>query len=266
MVEKLFGHSVERKEGREKVMGRARYVDDLAFPDMIHGITVRSSVARGLILGIRYGDGIPWNEFTIVTAADIPGTNEIALILHDQPCLASEFINHPEEPVVLLAHADKYLLEEARRSVHIDVDPLPAIFTIEDSLAKRAIIWGEDNVLKSYQVNKGDVEIAWASADVIVEGEYRTGAQEQLYIENQGMIATANPNDGVTVWGSLQCPYYVHKALVPLFGLPAEKIRVIQAETGGGFGGKEEYPSMIAAHAALLASQLEVERREAQSA
>ena len=253
MEEKYIGHSVERKEGREKVTGRARYVDDLAFPDMVHGVTVRSSVARGRILGIRYGDGIPWNEFTIVTAKDIPGANEIALILHDQPCLASEFINHPEEPVVLLAHPDKYLLEEARRAVRIDVEAMPAVFTIEDSLAKGTIVWGEDNVLKAYHVDKGDVDSAWAAADVIVEGEYRTGAQEQLYIENQGMIAVANPTDGVTVWGSLQCPYYVHKALMPLFGLPAEKIRVIQAETGGGFCGKEEYPSMIAAHAALLA-------------
>lgn len=253
MEEKFFGHSVIRKEGREKVTGRAQYVDDLAFPDMIHGVTVRSSIARGRILGIRFGEGIPWNEFTIVTAKDIPGANEVALILHDQPCLASEFINHPEEPVVLLAHPDKYLLEEARRAVHIDVEPLPGIFTIEDSLAKRAIIWGENNILKSYRVDKGDVECAWAGADVIVEGEYRTGAQEQLYIENQGMIAVANPADGVTVRGSLQCPYYVHKALAVLFGLPAEKIRVIQAETGGGFGGKEEYPSMVAAHAALLA-------------
>jgi CO/xanthine dehydrogenase Mo-binding subunit len=253
MEEKLFGHSVERKEGREKVTGRAKYVDDLAFPEMIHGVTVRSSVPRGRILGIRYDDGIPWNEFTVVTSADIPGTNEIALILHDQPCLASKFINHPEEAVVLLAHPDKYLLEEARRAVHIDVDPLPAVFNIEDSLAKRTIIWGEDNVLKSYPMEKGNVESAWASADVIIEGEYRTGAQEQLYIENQGMIATANPTDGVTIWGSLQCPYYVHKALVPLFGLPAERIRVIQAETGGGFGGKEDYPSIIAGHAALLA-------------
>jgi CO/xanthine dehydrogenase Mo-binding subunit len=253
MEEKFFGHPVERKEGREKVTGRAKYVDDLAFPDMIHGVTVRSNIARGRILGIRFGEGIPWNEFTIVTAKDIPGVNEIALILHDQPCLASDFINHPEEPVVLLAHPDKYLLEEARRAVHIDAEPMPAVFTIEDSLAKRAIIWGQDNVLKSYHVDKGDVESAWAGADVIVEGEYRTGAQEQLYIENQGMIAEANPADGVTIWGSLQCPYYVHKALMPLFGLPAEKIRVIQAETGGGFGGKEEYPSMIAAHAALLA-------------
>ena len=142
MKEKFFGHSVMRKEGPEKVTGRARYVDDLDFPDMIHGATVRSSAARGRILGIRYDEGIPWNEFTIVTAKDIPGANEIALILHDQPCLASEFINHPEEPVVLLAHPDKYLLEEARRAVHIDVEPLPAVFTIEDSLAKRAMTGG----------------------------------------------------------------------------------------------------------------------------
>ena len=103
-------------------------------------------------------------------------------------------------------------------------------------------------------MNKGDVDAAFARADcVVVEGEYRTGAQEQLYIEPQGMVSIANPHNGVTVWGSMQCPYYVHKALVAIFGLPAEKIRVVQAETGGGFGGKEEYPSMIAGHAALLA-------------
>ncbi len=253
MAEKLFGHSVLRKEGRDKVTGGARYVDDLAFPGMIHGVTVRSNLARGRIRGIRYGEGIPWDQFTVVTAADITGKNEIAAIAHDQPCLADQFINHPEEPVVLLAHPDKYLLEEARRAVHIDVEPLPAIFTIEDSLAKRVIISGDDNLFKAYLVNKGDVDAAWEHADVIVEGEFRTGSQEQLYIENQGMIAVANSSEGVAVWGSLQCPYYVHKALVTLFNLPPEKIRVIQAETGGGFGGKEEYPSMIATHAALLA-------------
>ncbi len=115
------------------------------------------------------------------------------------------------------------------------------------------MIWGEDNIFKSFLVEKGDVDAVWGEADFIVEGEYETGAQEQLYIEPQGMIAQANPNDGVTVWGSLQCPYYVHKALVRLFGLPKDKIRVVQTETGGGFGGKEEYPSMIAGHAALLA-------------
>ncbi|HEX9424406.1 MAG TPA: molybdopterin cofactor-binding domain-containing protein [Pyrinomonadaceae bacterium] len=121
-----------------------------------------------------------------------------------------------------------------------------------DSLDKKEIVWGEDNIFKSFLVDKGNVDDVWAKADFVVEGVYHTGAQEQLYIENNGAIAIANPNEGVTVWGSMQCPYYVHKALVKLFGLPQEKIRVIQTETGGGFGGKEEYPSMIAGHAALL--------------
>jgi CO/xanthine dehydrogenase Mo-binding subunit len=249
----IIGKSLPRKEGREKVTGSARYVDDINFPGMLHGATVRSSAPRGRIRAIHYGDGIPWNEFTIVTAKDIPGKNCIALLIEDQPCLAADLINHPEEPVVLLAHADKYLLEEARRAVRIELGPLPPVFTIEDSLARKQIIWGTDNIFKSFRVEKGDVDSAWAAADFIIEGDYETGAQEQLYIEPQGMIARANPGDGVTVWGSLQCPYYVHKALSILFGLPKDKIRVVQTETGGGFGGKEEYPSMIAAHAALLA-------------
>jgi CO/xanthine dehydrogenase Mo-binding subunit len=253
MENRQIGKSVPRKEGREKVTGAARYVDDLTFPEMLHGVTVRSPIARGKILGIRFGEGIPWNEFTIVTARDIPGKNCVALLIEDQPCLADQFVNHPEEAVLLLAHPDKYLLEEARRAVHVEIEPLPAIFTIADSLSRKHIIWGDDNTFKSFQVEKGDVASAWSVADFIVEGEYETGAQEQLYIEPQGMIARANPADGVTVWGSLQCPYYVHKALVRLFGLPKEKVRVVQTETGGGFGGKEEYPSMIAGHAALLA-------------
>ena len=248
-----IGKSVQRKEGREKVTGRARYVDDIKFPGMIHGVTARSPMARGKIREIRFGPGIPWDEFTIVTAKDIPGKNCIALLIEDQPCLADSVVNHREEAVVLLAHPDKYLLEEARRPVQFDIDPLLPVFTLEDSLARTQIIWGEDNVFKTYQVEQGNIDSAWSLADFIVEGEYETGAQEQLYIEPQGMIAQAGRSHGVTVWGSLQCPYYVHKALVRLFGLPKEQVRVVQTETGGGFGGKEEYPSMIAGHAALLA-------------
>ena len=249
----LVGKSIPRKEGRKKVTGAALYVDDLKFPGMLHGITVRSNVSRGTIKGIDFGGSLPWDEFIRVTAADIPGENYVALILNDQPYLADSVVNHAEEPIVLLAHEDKYLLEEARRNVQVEIEELPAIFTLDDSLNKKEIIWGDDNVFKSFLVDKGNVDQAWSKADVIVDGEYETGAQEQLYIENNGVIAIANEEDGVTVWGSMQCPYYVHKSLVKLFNLPEEKVRVIQTETGGGFGGKEEYPSMIAGHAALLA-------------
>src|SRR5918911_445185 len=247
-----IGRPVPRKEGRDKVTGRARYIDDLHFPEMLYGATVRSPVARGRIKKISFEGKIPWDEFVVVTARDIPGENAVALILLDQPYLADEFINHPEEPVILLAHPDKYLLEEARRSVQVEIEPLPPVFRLEDSFNIREIIWGEDNIFKSFHVEKGNVDEVWAQADFIIEGEYRTGAQEQLYIENNGAIALASPEDGVTVWGSMQCPYYVHKALIKLFNLPEEKVRVVQVETGGGFGGKEEYPSMVAGQAALL--------------
>src|SRR5438477_10580964 len=271
----LVGKSIPRKEGRKKVTGAALYVDDLKFDGMLHGVTVRSSIPRGRIKNISFDQppasstplgmpsrgprsaggsdlNIPWDELTIVTAKDIPGENYVALILNDQPYLADKVVNHPEEPIILLAHQDKYLLEEARRNVRIEYEELKAIFTLKDSLEKKKIIWGEDNVFKKFLVDKGNVDDVWSQADFIVEGEYETGAQEQLYIENNGAIALANADEGVTVWGSMQCPYYVHKALIKLFGLPEEKIRVIQTETGGGFGGKEEYPSMIAGHAALL--------------
>src|ERR1039458_648169 len=247
------GKSVPRKEGREKVTGQAKYVDDITFPGMLMGATVRSPVARGRIRNIEFPDDLPWEQFTIVTAKDIPGQNSVALISDDQPYLAREFVNHPEEPVVLLAHPDKYLVEKARQAVRVDIDPLPGVFGIEESLAKQQIIWGENNILKAFVIEKGDVDGVWGEAAHIVEGEYRTGAQEQLYIETNGMIAIASPENGITIWGSMQCPYYVHKALLKAFPLAPEKIRVVQMETGGGFGGKEDYPSMLAGHAALLA-------------
>lgn len=247
------GMSVPRKEGRDKVTGAARYVDDVSMPGMLYGATVRSKIARGRIKSIRFGNEVAWDEFVIVTARDIPGKNHIALIVDDQPCLAENTVNHPEEPILLLAHPDRHALPKAVEAVSIEYDALAAIHTIEESERCSEIIWGSDNTFKSFLIEKGDVEAIWNDADYIVEGEYFTGAQEQLYIENNGVIAVFDAERGITVWGSLQCPYYVHKALMTLCALPEDKVRVIQMETGGAFGGKEEYPSMIAGHAALLA-------------
>src|SRR6202167_2310405 len=130
---------------------------------------------------------------------------------------------------------------------------MPPVFTIEESERQDVIVWGADNLLKTFLLEKGDVDAVWVQAAHIVEGEYRTGAQEHLYIENNGVIAEWNEESGITVWGSLQCPYYVHKSLIAVLDLPEEKVRVIQTETGGAFGGKEDYPSTLASHAALLA-------------
>jgi CO/xanthine dehydrogenase Mo-binding subunit len=247
------GVSVPRLEGRDKVTGRARYVDDLRIPGMLHGRTVRSTIPRGRIVRVVLDPAFDWSGVTIADHRDIPGDNVVALIEDDQPLLAAGEIRHAEEPVLLLAHEDAERAEAATRAVRIECEPLEPVLTMEEALAKKALLYGRDNIFKEITIARGDLDAGFAAAHRIVEGEYRCGHQEQLYIENNGMIAERTPEGGIFVRGSLQCPYYVHKALTRIFGLPADKVRVAQTVTGGGFGGKEEYPSMIGGHAALLA-------------
>ena len=259
---RVVGTNVPRKEALPKLLGQARYVDDMTLPGMIHGATVRSTIARGRITGITFAPHIAWDEFTLVTANDIPGRNMVPMFLEDQPLLAETNINHPQEAILLLAHPDPERLAAAVAAVQIAYEELPAIFTLEESLKQDPVIWTYDdhhaNTFKRFHLEHGEVDAAFAGADFVVEGEYTTGAQEQLYIETNGMIGEVSADDmgkptQVTVRGSIQCPYYVHRALKVSFGLDDNHVRVIQAETGGAFGGKEDYPSVLAGHAALLA-------------
>jgi len=273
----ILGTSPLRKEGRAKVLGAARYIDDISLPGMWHGATVRSNIARGAIRSITFDPAIDWSQFTIVRASDIPGENTIVHLTKDHPCLAETQVNHPNEPILLLAHPDKTALIAAVRGVKIEYDPLPGVFTIEESEAAveandtERIIWpgsdagGTANCFKQYLMYTGDkneveagITAAFAAADFVIEGEYSTGAQEQLYIENNGVIAECFRDatggiESVCVRGSMQCPYYLVHALTLVFNLQEDKCRVIQVETGGAFGGKEDFPSVIGSHAALLA-------------
>ncbi|WP_306599419.1 xanthine dehydrogenase family protein molybdopterin-binding subunit [Geothrix sp. 21YS21S-2] len=254
----MIGASTIRKEGRGKVMGSARYTDDVELPGCLLGMTVRSRCARGVLKGITFLEGVHWDEITVVTAADIPGKNFVAGHVDDQPFLVpvGGVIAHAEQPVLLLAHADRSVAEKARRLVKLEVEELPPLLDIEEALACARVIHGERNVLKEIRIAKGDPEPVWAGAAHVIEGVYRTGAQEQLYLEPNVMIGTVERGPGgleVTVSGSLQCPYYVHDAMKQLFGIPGEQVRVVALEMGGAFGGKEDYPSVIAGHAALLA-------------
>ncbi len=241
-----------RLEGLAKLTGRERYVDDLPLDGFLWGATVRSPAARGRITAVRFGTDIDWAQFTIVDHRDLPGPNVITLIERDQPVLAPGYVRHVQEPVLLLAHPDRMLLRRAVAAVTIDVAPEPAIFDFRVRPAPAQIQYGADNVLKHLSITKGDVEHALAQAPILVEGTYETGAQEHVYLEPQGMIA-ALEGDVLVLRGSMQCPYYVLKALMPALGRDERRVRVIQTPTGGGFGGKEEYPSTIALHAALLA-------------
>ena len=239
-VARAVGSNVRRKDGDAKVTGAAKYIDDLTFPGMIYGATIRSTIPRGKITGRRVA--LP-SDFTIADHRDIPGPNYVALIDPDQPCLAVDQVRHVAEPILLVGHADKHALIEIEKRVTIEYQQETPNYDPEAA---------GNFCFKKIAIDKGDIDLGFRNADVVIDGEYRTGHQEQLYIETNGVIAV--PGDGqMTVYGSLQCPYYVHQALVVLLALPPERVRVVQAETGGGFGGKEEYPSILACHAAILA-------------
>ncbi len=160
----IVGKSVPRKEGRDKVTGTSQYVDDMVLPDMLFGATVRSQIPRGRIRRITFSPQINWDEFVIVAAKDIPGKNCISLISDDQPCLANEVVNHPEEPLLLLAHPDRHLLPQAVAAIAIEYEPWPAIFTMEESERRSEIIWGEDNIFKTYLIEKGEHPVQQTSA------------------------------------------------------------------------------------------------------
>ncbi len=249
----LVGTSIPRLEGHDKVTGAARYVDDLVVPGVLHGFTVRSTIAYGRIKRVTRDPDFDWTGVVVVDHNDIPGENTVALIEKDQPLLASDLVRHQDEAILLVAHESREKALAASQAVRIEYEPMDPVLTIEESIARKAVLYGTDNVFKKILIERGDVTRGLAGADLVVDGEYRCGHQEQLYIENNGMLAERTPEGGLVVRGSLQCPYYVHKALMHAFALPAEKVRVVQAVTGGGFGGKEDYPSVIGAHAALLA-------------
>ncbi|MDP2470437.1 MAG: xanthine dehydrogenase family protein molybdopterin-binding subunit [Candidatus Palauibacterales bacterium] len=243
---------MKRVEGLSKLTGRELYVDDLPVDGFLWGATVRSPAARGRIRGIRFDDSVDWSEFTVVDHRDIPGTNAIFLIEEDQPVLAHGRVRHLHEPVLLLAHPRREELRRAVEAVHVDVDAEPPVLDFRLTPDRERIQYGDDNVLKRLRIEKGEVERALAQAPHVIEGVYETGAQEHVYLETQGMLAWEE--DGViTIAGSMQCPYYIVEAFEHALGRTPDRIRIIQAATGGGFGGKEEFPSGIALHAALLA-------------
>jgi CO/xanthine dehydrogenase Mo-binding subunit len=239
------GRSVPRREGADKVTGRARYTDDLGIPGAWFGKTIRSTVPRGRIRSITLDPAFDWKRVVLVTADDIPGDNVVQLIRDDQPVLAPKGgdIRHKEEPILLLAAADRATLEEAASHIRIEYDTAEPVYALDKAT----------EVFSTVEIRKGKALEEVKDVEVVVERTFRVGLQEQLYIEPQGAIAIPERDGSIKVIGSLQCPYYVHRALKRALKLSDAEAVVVQAETGGGFGGKEEYPSIVAVHAALLA-------------
>lgn len=252
-VSRHSGTSVPRVDAVEKVRGETRYLLDRLPEGVWYGGAVRSPATHGRLRALRFDPSFDFTRLAVVLPADVPGVNAIRMAADDMPCLACDEVQYRGEPLALIAAPDRATLAAALAAVRPEIDPLPSLVGID---AVAALARGNPSALHDLHqldITRGDVAAALASADVIVEGEYVTPPQEHVYLEMQGVVAAPLAGGGVRISGSLQCPYYIRPAVAAVLGVPPEAVIVEQWPTGGAFGGKEDYPSVIAAHAALLA-------------
>ncbi len=240
-----IGDSPPRPDGWAKVTGGAKYVDDLTLPGMLHGATLRSPHPRARIVSLRFDPALAPEGAVAVTARDIPGVNGVRLLDDSWPVLADGMVHYVGDAVALVAAPTREAARRALKAFTVEYEPLPPVLTWEEAEGEEPLC--------TLLLEQGDPDRGFAEAAQIVEGVYHCGHQEHIYIECQGMLAWFEPGGSVEVMGSMQCPFYVHHALAHALGLPEDKVRVRPSVIGGGFGGKEDYPSLIAIHAALLA-------------
>ncbi len=271
---RIVGKGVARVDGLDKVQGRTQYTDDLDVPGCWHGFIVRSPVSRGRLKKLTLDAGFDWSKVVVATSKDIPGPNIVVMHDRSMPLFAFDEIRYIGEPLAVVAAPTLRLAKEAAAFIRIEVEELPPVLTLEELVRKfkqgelktgveqevpcgvGGFAGGEPaspDVLCSQAIVKGDIEKGFAEADQIIEAEYTAGHQEQLYIEPQGLIAIPQKDGSVIIQGSLQCPYYVQHEIHEALNLPEDKVRVKQAAVGGAFGGKEEFPSMLAGYCALPA-------------
>ncbi len=232
--------SVKKKDHDSKVSGKALYVDDLKIDDMLFGKLLHSSKAKARIKDIVLPE-MP-DGYLIVDKRDVPGVNQVHIVLEDTPVFADETVEYIGDPILMVVGPELKEVERLLAGITVVYEELTPILDMRTS----------DVIFFKYDYAKGDIDKAFREADQVFEETFQTGYQEQAYLETQGMIAYPE-HSGIAVRGSIQCPYYVHTAVSKAMGLDKKAVRVIQDVTGGGFGGKEDFPSILACQVAAAA-------------
>lgn len=248
---KLVGQSVVRSDADAKVRGRSQYVDDLQVEGLWHGVVVRADEARGRLIDLKITSDFPASA-VCVTAVDIPGKNVVDMMGHDMPFLVEDEIHYYGEPLALVAAPSRVEALQAAGCIVPTIEKKEPLLDFGNAVA-RFEAGGAVKELWQQSITRGCAQTGIAEGEILLERTYWTGYQEQLYIEPQGMIAEPTDDHGIYIHGSMQCPYYIQPELTTTLNMPADKIRVKQEMVGGAFGGKEEFPTLLAGYCALLA-------------
>ncbi len=254
----FVGRSLPRKDALIKVTGAAQYADDREFPGMLYAAAVRSPRPRIRIISISDAKAgrVP-GYVTLVTYKDIKGVNKWPVVMQDYPFLPEKEARFAGETVALVVAGTARAAKKAAALVEIKYKELPFVEDPLKALEKDSLkIYGKDNVISSFVIKKGSVDEAFKKAAYTVEGEFSTNYQVHAYLETQGAIALPEPGGGMTVHSTTQCPFYILDAVAAALGVPYHKVKILQTVTGGGFGGKEDVPALVASHAAICAAKV----------
>lgn len=249
---KIVGTRVRKVDGYELVTGRAKFAGDLRYPGMLYGYARRAGVAAGRLKGIDTTEALKVSGVVdVLTAEDIPGPNIIGILPPlDQPVLASDEIRYAGESVALVVAESKAAAKKGAAALDVRIEEMEPVLTVDDALAdgSRKIHQGGNTTFVRNLV-KGDADKAIAEAEVVLEHTYETSFQEHAYLEPETDMAVPSGDGRITIYASCQSPFHLRGQIAANLGIPASRVKVIQANTGGSFGGKDD----VAAEIGILA-------------
>jgi 4-hydroxybenzoyl-CoA reductase subunit alpha len=240
----VVGQPLAKIDAWAKVTGETRYADDLVLPRMAYAKLLRSSHPHARITRIdtaaaRARPGV----YGVITGYDLPRVKfGILPVSQDEEALCTEKVRMVGDPVAAVAAVDEETAERACELIEVDYEPLPALMSIEESLGHpevRIHEYGDGpNVHKNVSLQFGDVDEAFAKADLVREDVFFFEGSTHLPMEQHAALAHWGADGKLTLWSSTQTPHYVHRLLAKILDVPGAHIRVIAAPVGGGFGGK----------------------------
>ncbi len=232
--------------------GEARFTGDLPLPPgTLHAMVATSPQAHACFNGIDRSAALAEpGVVAVLTAADIPGTNDIGNLFRGEPLLAADTVHCVGEPYALVVADSADAAWRGAQKLRAEWQPLPAIFDVRAAYAAGQLIQPP----RTFAL--GDVDAAWASCTTVVSGRIELGSAEHVYMETQCALAIPRDDGGLKIHSATQSPSGVHKAVAAISGLPMHLIEVEVERLGGGFGGKEEQATPWACLAALAALRL----------
>ena len=254
----VVGKNVIRADALDKALGVARFTADYIPKGTVVCKIFRSTQPHALIKKIDVDAALKVpGVLTVLTAADVPGENQIGYAIPDQPFLCDVKVHYIGDPIAVVCAEDEYAASEAMEAITVAYDPLPSNQTIDETLADGAIhIHENGNIALTSRIRKGDVEKGFSQASAVVEETYETPYQDHAYIEPDVAYAIPDGSQKITLIGSMQSPFLVREKVAHVLGWGLNQVRVIQALTGGAFGGKDDTGPLVCAKAALAAVKL----------